>query len=90
MLLKIFNLFDQQKMLIWLTIVKCSVADPSIFYTDPGSDPDPALFSIYGYGYGYGSGSGSRLFDDTKISFQIFQKKSPVYFIFLLIMKEFL
>jgi len=44
-----------------------SVADPYIYYTDP----DPALFVIYGSGYGYGSGSGSgsRQFYDTKIIF---------------------
>jgi len=43
--------------------VKISVADPYIYYTDP----DPALFVIYGSGSG--SGSGSRLFYDTKIIF---------------------
>ena len=43
----------------WLkfTDIECSVADPYIKYTDP----DPALFVIYG--------SGSRLFYDTKIIF---------------------
>jgi len=51
-------------------------------YLINGSGSSP-FFSLYGSE----SGSGSRLFDDAKI---IFQKKIPVYFIFLLIMKEFL
>jgi len=55
-----------------MRIPRGSVADPYIYYTDP----DPALFVIYGSG----PGSGSRLFYDTKkIFFYNFFFNIPIY-----------